>query len=229
VTIAERLRAIQERIEAAAARSGRSPKDITLVAVAKSVPCNQIARAIAAGVAHVGENRVQEAAEKVPVLGRQVEWHMVGHLQSNKARRALELFDWVHSVDSTRLLLRLDALATQMSANPRLLIQVNTSADGSRFGVAPADVKELVLRASECETVSVEGMMTIGPLTADENTVRCAFRRLRELAGEVRSLGLPRVHMRHLSMGMTADFEIAIEEGATIVRIGTALFGPRLT
>jgi len=228
-TIAERLDALNRRIERAAERSGRTRADIRLVAVAKTVPCEEIAHALAAGVTDIGENRVQEAERKIAVLGSQAIWHMVGHLQTNKVRKAVALFDWIQSVDSVRLLDRINRVAAELGRRPSVLLQVNTTGETSKFGVEPAAIGDLVYFASECEHLSVEGLMTIGPLTEIESQTRQAFQRLRLLAEDTRRWTLPRISMRHLSMGMTSDFEIAIEEGATMVRIGTALFGPRPT
>jgi hypothetical protein len=228
-TIAERLVILNERIERAAERSGRTRADVRLVAVAKTVPCDDIALAIAGGVTEVGENKVQEAERKVAVIGNQVLWHMVGHLQTNKVKKAVGIFDWIQSVDSIRLLDRVNRAALELDRRPSVLLQVNTSGEDSKFGVDPSELTDLVHLASECEGVRVEGLMTIGPMTDIESQTRQAFQRLRLLAEDIRRWNVPRVSMRHLSMGMTGDFEIAIEEGATIVRIGTAIFGPRPT
>lgn len=227
-TVAERLAILNERIARAAERSGRTRDDIRLVAVTKGVPCDQIGLALAAGVTEIGENRVQEAERKISLMGSQAIWHMVGHLQTNKVKKAVLLFDWIQSVDSIRLLDRLNRVAIDMGRRPTLLIQVNTSEETSKFGVTPSALADVVHFASECEGVDVEGLMTLGPRTDIESQTRQAFQRLRLLAEEIQRWNLPRVSMRHLSMGMTSDFEIAIEEGATMVRIGTALFGPRL-
>lgn len=227
MSIAQRLQQLNERIAVAAERAGRSVSDVQIVAVAKMIPCDQIALAIAAGVTRIGENHVQDAIEKRQVIGPQVEWHLVGHLQSNKVRKALQVFDWIHSIDSVSLLERADRVADELDATPHCLVQVNTSGEASKFGAAPTDLRAIVERASECRMLTIEGLMTIGPLTDDTAAIRDSFRRLRELANEVQAWGAPRVTMRHLSMGMTSDFAIAIEEGATMIRIGTAIFGPR--
>ncbi|MBM3214837.1 YggS family pyridoxal phosphate-dependent enzyme [Candidatus Poribacteria bacterium] len=225
--IADRLSDLQSKVADAASRSGRRADDVLIVAVSKMVPCESIAHAIAAGIQHVGENKVQEADPKIGVLGRQVTWHMVGHLQTNKVKRAVELFDWIQSVDSVRLLDRINRQAEALEMTPRVLLQVNTSGEPSKFGASPGDLETLVHFASECRHVGVEGLMTIGPLTHDEAAVRKSFQRLRTLAETARSWKLPRVSFAHLSMGMSGDYVTAIEEGATIIRIGSAIFGPR--
>ena len=225
----ERIVAVERRIAEAAARAGRSAEEVRLIAVTKTVPVERIREAIAAGLTRFGENRVQEALPKIDAIGADVEWHLIGHLQRNKARRAVERFDWIHSIDSVRLLQRVDRIATELGRSPRLLVQVNTSGEPSKFGVAPEQVTAILEAAAGCETVTIDGLMTIGPLTDDREAIRRAFRLLRTLAEEARGLGSPRVPMTHLSMGMTADFEIAIEEGATMVRVGSAIFGPRRT
>ncbi|GIX06893.1 MAG: YggS family pyridoxal phosphate enzyme [Candidatus Poribacteria bacterium] len=225
----ERLREVQERIAEAAARAGRSPEEILLVAVTKTVPVERIQEAIAAGVEHFGENRVQEAEPKIEAIGHAVTWHFIGHLQSNKVRRAVAAFDWIQSVDGPKLLDRIERSARTLGRRPRLLIQVNVTGEPSKHGISPDRLKRLLDQAAPYEHVSIEGLMTIGPLTEDTETIRSAFRRLRELAEAVRQANYPNVQMRHLSMGMSNDYEIAVEEGATMVRLGTAIFGPRPT
>lgn len=217
--VAAALAAVRARIASAAARSGRRPGDITLVAVGKGVGADRIREALAAGVTDLGESRVQEAGPKIEALGRGPRWHLVGHLQRNKAARAGSLFDVIHSVDSARLLEELDARA----ARPLdVLLQVNVAREPQKSGVSPEALPELVRGAAALRRVRVVGLMTIAPLGADPARVRAVFRRLRELRAEAgRLLGAP---LRHLSMGMSDDFELAVEEGATMVRIGRAIF-----
>lgn len=194
----------------------------------KDVPAELVRVALEAGVRDVGENRVQEGVAKRAALAGEfpsVDWHFIGHLQTNKAARAAENFDLIHSLDSPRL-----AEAISRSASRRavpVLIQVNVSGEGTKFGVPPGEVESLARAVSRLPGLELRGLMTIAPLTDDPETVRPVFRYLRELAGEVDRLRLPGVRMELLSMGMSQDYEVAVSEGATLVRIGTAIFGPR--
>ena len=213
---------VRERIAAAARRSGRRPEDVALVAVTKGVDPDRIRAAIAAGVADLGESRVQEAASKIEAVGRSVRWHLVGHLQRNKAARAVALFDVIHSVDSAVLLAELSARAEHQLD---VLLQVNIARAPQKHGVLPDALPALVRDAAGLRRVRIAGLMTIAPQVPEPEQARSVFRRLRELRGELgRLLGAP---LPHLSMGMTDDFEVAVEEGATLVRIGRAIFGAR--
>ncbi|MDA1190288.1 MAG: YggS family pyridoxal phosphate-dependent enzyme [Candidatus Poribacteria bacterium] len=225
--LVERLTEIRGRIADAARRAGRSPDEITLIAVSKTMPVNLIAEALDAGVTDLGENRVQEGEEKIPALPNRATWHLIGHLQSNKAKRAVELFEWIQSVDSLKLLQRLDRIATELGKRPRLLLQVNATGNPNQSGVSPTDVTSFIAAASEYTSVSVEGLMAIAPFTTDDSQLRRAFASVRELADRHHSTDIGSTQLRHLSMGMTGDFEISIEEGATMVRIGSAIFGAR--
>lgn len=214
----------RERIATAARRSGRRPEDVTLIAVTKEVGVGSIRAAIAAGVADLAESRVQEASPKIHELGRAARWHLVGHLQRNKAARAVELFDVIHAVDGRGILREL----SKRASHPReVLIQVNVAAEPQKHGVAPEDVFELAAWAAELPALRIVGLMTIAPLVENPETVRAVFRRLRELRDELNARVAFRAPLRHLSMGMTDDFEVAIEEGATMVRIGRGIFGER--
>jgi PLP dependent protein len=236
MTIAERYARIQERIAAAARAAGRRPEEVTLVAVTKTHPPELIAELIAAGARDLGENRVQEAATKVAVIGRAVaNWHLIGHLQRNKARPAAELFDLVHSIDSLRLA---EALARNLPAGRRLpvLLQLNVSGEASKEGFALAgglsNRAGLAALLPELEqivampTLEVRGLMTVAPIVDHPEQARPNFRALRELRDEL-ARRLPAASWDQLSMGMTDDFEAAIAEGATIVRVGRAIFGER--
>jgi PLP dependent protein len=207
---------VQEAVARACARVGRSPDDVLLIAVSKTMDVERVRLAIAAGVAALGENRVQEAKEKIEALGRPVPWHLIGSLQTNKARDAARLFDWIHSVD------RLD-LAQELSRRAdralNILLQVNLGDEPQKGGVAPAELKRLHEMVAALPNLKVRGLMAIPPATEQPEQARPFFRQLRELREQ---LGL-----EHCSMGMSADFEVAIEEGATMVRVGTAIFGPR--
>jgi hypothetical protein len=219
--IAENLRRVRERIDAACRRAGRSPDEVTVVGISKGFPISAVVAAYEAGLSDVGENRVQEAAAKIPAAaaqGARPRWHLVGHLQTNKVKTALGLFDIIHSVDSLRLA---EMISREAGAGARapVLLEVNVAGEESKFGLAPDEVASALARARALPNVDVQGLMTVAPLAADAEEVRPVFRRLRELG---KSLGL-----RHLSMGMSDDFEVAVEEGATLVRIGRAIFGPR--
>lgn len=212
---------------AACLRAGRRPEDVKLVAVSKTVAPERIRQAFGAGLRDFGENRIQEAEAKRPALADlDVTWHLVGHLQTNKAKPARELFQWIHSVDSLRLAERLDKVATPGGRLP-ILLEVNLGEEPSKFGVRAEEVVELAEKVGRLPSVELRGLMVIPPFFEDPNQARPFFRRLRELAASIASRNLPGVSMQELSMGMSHDFEEAIEEGATIVRIGTAIFGPR--
>jgi PLP dependent protein len=229
MSIEENIARVRERLAAACQRSGRSAAEVKLVAVSKTVPVDRIRLAYEAGVRDFGENRVQEAEAKRPALSDlTATWHLIGHLQSNKARPARELFHWVHSVDSLRLAARLDKSAVCSGERLQVLLEVNLGEEVSKAGVKENEVLELARQVAGLETIELRGLMTIPPFLDDPEQVRPYFRRLRELAAKIESANLPGVAMQDLSMGMSHDFEVAIEEGATIVRVGTAIFGERL-
>ena len=218
--IAENLRRVQERVDAACRRAGRSPAEVTLVGISKSFPASAVVAAYAAGLRDMGENRVQEAAAKIPpaaAQGATPRWHLVGHLQSNKVKTALGLFDIIHSVDSLRLA---EAISRQATKPTPVLLEVNVAGEESKFGLRPEELAETLAQARSLPNVDVRGLMTVAPLVEDAEAVRPVFRRLRELAG---ALALP-----ELSMGMSDDFEVAVEEASTMIRIGRAIFGPRV-
>jgi len=226
------LARVQEQIANAAARASRNPNEITLVAVSKTHPIEIILEAYAAGLRHFGENRVEEAAEKIPVINPQVQgivWHLVGHLQSRKAKDAAALFDIVHSIDSVSLAQKLDARAAALGKTIPILLEVNTSGEASKFGFAlnaRENFFDAVRQILECPHLDVQGLMTIAPIVEKPEHARPYFRALRELRDEL-CQRFPNRAWQHLSMGMTDDFEAAIAEGATIVRIGRAIFGER--
>ena len=227
VDIRANVKRVKERVAEAALRAGRDPSEITIVAVSKNFPVEAIEEAIEAGITDIGENRVQEAEAKFNRIGRVVRWHMVGHLQRNKVKKALNIFDLIHSVDSVRLLEELEKRAAQRGEVVEVLVQVNTSGEETKFGLKPEEVEGFMEIAAQKEHVRVLGLMTIGPLVDDPEKARPCFAMLREIKERIEGMKLPNVEMRHLSMGMTNDFEVAIEEGADMVRIGRAIFGPR--
>jgi pyridoxal phosphate enzyme (YggS family) len=225
----QRLDRIRERIAAAALRSGRRPEEITLVAVSKTHSAETIQQAIAAGATDLGENRVQEADAKIPLVGRKAaRWHLIGHLQSNKARRAVELFDVVHSLDSSALARRLDRVCGEVGRKELpVLIQIDLGKEATKSGAAETELPKIIEVIKQTETLRLLGLMTLPPFFDDPNLARPFFRRLRQLRDELRAEGAFGDQSGELSMGMTNDFEIAIAEGATMVRVGTAIFGAR--
>lgn len=215
------------RIAAAAARAGRDPSEVTLVAVTKNVDAGRVALAAKAGVSDFGENRVQEAAEKIPLVDADVAWHFVGHLQRNKARDAVELFSLIHSLDSMKLAHELNRRCDMADSAIDLLLQVNISGEETKFGVPPEMAKDFLLEVARHERLRVRGLMTIAPYSDDPEDARPWFSQARQLMGELGRLSISNVRMDELSMGMSGDYEVAIEEGATIIRVGTAIFGER--
>jgi PLP dependent protein len=225
LNIIENLAAVRSRIDSAARRAGRSSASINLIAVSKTHPIQVIQAALQAGQLIFGENRVQEAKPKISALPARLRWHLIGHLQSNKVRLALPLFELIHGVDSLELLADIDRIAGELGLFPRILLQVNVSGEASKFGFAPVKLLESVEKIVCFERLQIEGLMTIPPLAlAAEHSRRyfVALRELRDRLGQECRFPLP-----ELSMGMSNDFEVAIEEGATMVRIGTAVFGQR--
>lgn len=228
MTIERRLSEIRRRVEAATGRSGRPKNTVRVIAVSKYRTVEEIEDAFSAGVTEIGENRVQEAEHKHPLLqDRELVWHLVGHLQSNKARRAVQMFDWIHSVDSVKLAERIDRLAGESGKRQRVLVQVDLAGEETKAGLPAARLFETLEQMSRLEHLSVEGLMVLPPYLPDPEGVRPYFSRLRALRDEAAERDLLAGPLAELSMGMTHDFEVAIEEGATMVRIGTAIFGER--
>lgn len=225
----ERIESVLEKIEKAAAKSGRKLNDITLVAVTKTVPVEKIKEAYNLGIKIFGENRVQEARWKIEQLkDLDIEWHMIGHLQRNKAKYAVRLFSMIQSVDSYELACELEKRAFLYNIKEvPVLIEVKISPEETKFGIPPEGVPPLIERISkELKRVKIKGLMTIAPFVPAEET-RPYFQKVKRLFDDLDALDFPGVEMRYLSMGMSNDFEVAIEEGANMVRIGTAIFGPR--
>jgi len=231
MAIAENIARVQERLAAAARRARRHPDAITLMGVSKTFPVEAIREAHAAGLRVFGENRVQEFAEKALGVSELVgaEWHLIGHLQSNKASKAAEIFHAVDAVDSLRLAEKLDAAANKLGKKLALLIEVNIGGETAKSGLAAgsAEFAQLLQAAERLEHLEIRGLMTIPPFTENPEDARPFFRRLRELRDATAMRRLARVRMETLSMGMSHDFEVAIEEGSTCVRVGTAIFGER--
>jgi PLP dependent protein len=231
MTIGDNIAAIRERIAGAAQRAGRSASDIALMAVTKTHPAERIVEAYEAGHRLFGENRVQEFAEKFPALTNlpDADFHMIGHLQSNKAGKAVEVFHAVDSLDSAKLGERLNAAAAKAGKTIDVLIEINIGGEEVKSGIAPdsVELEELLAAVPAWESVRVRGLMTVPPFTEDPEGARPYFRRLRELRDCLAARNLPAVSLDQLSMGMSHDFEVAIEEGSTCVRVGTAIFGAR--
>jgi len=231
MSIAENIARVKERIAIAARRAGRNADGITLMAVSKTFPPERIREAYAAGLRVFGENRVQEFSAKVELLRdtANVEWHLIGHLQTNKAAKAAELFTAIDSIDSVRLAARLNAAAEKLGATLPVLIEINAGGEEAKSGVAPgsAELEEILAVARDWKHLHVRGLMTVPPYTDDPEGARPFFRCLRKMRDQIAACGLPAISMDVLSMGMSHDFEVAIEEGSTCVRVGTAIFGVR--
>jgi pyridoxal phosphate enzyme (YggS family) len=227
--IARRLAEIKDRIAAAARRAGRDPAQVRLVAVSKTVGLEALREAVAAGQRLFGENYLQEALEKITALGPEAEWHFIGHLQSNKAKAAVGRFALIHSLDRLSLAEALEKAAARLGTVQGVLVQVNLAGEASKSGVAPEAAAELLQALKRFPHLRVMGLMTLPPFFPDPEAVRPYFRALRELRDRLKAQGLADTGLPELSMGMSGDFEVAVEEGATLIRVGTALFGPRPT
>lgn len=234
-SISDRLTEIRGRIASAARSAGRDPSSVRLVAVSKTFPIEAVAEAFAAGQRDFGENRVQEALPKIELALQKIErsadqsirWHLLGHLQTNKARKAAPAFAVIQSVDSVELIHKLDQAAADTHHAPELLIQVDLAGEATKFGVPPAEVPRLFDAAAACRAARVIGLMTLPPAPETPEDSRRWFRQLRELRDAWQASGIPAAMLRELSMGMSGDYEVAVEEGATMVRVGTAIFGSR--
>ena len=224
-SILDNLERVREQIAQAAAKAGRDVKDVELVAIAKTHPAEKVREAVEAGQTFFGESRVQEARAKIPELSSNIRWHFVGHLQKNKVRQALPLFEMIHSVDSLALAQDINRIAEEEGLYPRVLLEVNVAGEGSKFGFAPDDLREQMEMLLALPRLSIEGLMCIPPLAVESEDSRKFFVQVRELRDSLEkefNMKLPQ-----LSMGMTQDFPIGIQEGATLVRVGTAIFGER--
>ncbi len=224
-TIGENLQRVRATMADAARKAGRSADDVRLVAVSKTHPAESVRVAHAAGQSLFGESRVQEARVKIPELPSSLEWHFIGHLQKNKIRHALPLFDLFHSVDSLALAQEMNRIADEVGSRPRVLLEVNVSGEGSKFGFRPETLRSAMAELLALPRLTIEGLMTVPPLAPEAEASRKFFVQLRELRDALQ--GEFQVQFAELSMGMTNDYPIAIEEGATMVRVGTAIFGER--
>ena len=228
-TLAERLADVRNRIELAARRADRSPEQVALIAISKTHPTAVLREALEAGITDLGENRVQEAEGKISELGRTAaRWHLVGHLQTNKAAKAVKLFDCIHSLDSIDLARRLDSVCvTEGRAELSVLVQIDLGGEQTKTGIDPRGLPQLLAALKECQRLRLRGVMTLPPYFENPDCARPYFKTLRELRDELHTQGHFGEREGELSMGMSHDFEIAIEEGATMVRVGTAIFGER--
>jgi pyridoxal phosphate enzyme (YggS family) len=228
LSISGQLTLIRQRIDAAARSAGRVPSTIRLVAVSKTFPVGAVREAWAAGQRDFGENRVQEALQKIGgTADLDIRWHLLGHLQTNKARKAAAAFAVIQSVDSVDLLEKLDRAAAETGTRPELLVQVDLAGEATKFGAPPAGARRILDAAARCTAARVTGLMTLPPVPDIPEDARPWFRQLRELRDRWLAEGVPAAMLGELSMGMSADFEVAVQEGATIVRVGTAIFGSR--
>ena len=223
----EQLDDVKKRIEDACKRAGRDPSEVTLIAVSKTKPLSDIEEVLDLGIHEFGENKVQELVDKYEHIKEPVNWHMIGHLQTNKVKYIVDKVKLIHSVDSLKLANTISKEAVKKGVNVDVLIEVNVANEESKFGVGLDEAKDLVKSVSALPNIFVKGLMTIAPFVDNPLDNREVFRSLHDMALEIEALNIPGVSMKELSMGMTNDFEVAIEEGATYVRVGTAIFGAR--
>lgn len=225
MSIRKNLERIKEKIRVKSELVGRDPQEITLVAVTKTVKADRIEEAIAAGVNIIGESRIQEAKEKYRKVESRIIWHLVGHLQRNKAKDAVKIFDLIHSVDNAELAKEIDKQAKKIGKIQKILVEANVSGEESKYGLNPEGVITFLQEVSGLPNIKVEGLMTMAPFYENPEDCRPCFRKLRELREEVKAKNIKNVEMTYLSIGMSNDFEVAIEEGSNMVRIGRAIFG----
>src|SRR6185503_14846204 len=227
--IAQNIRDVRRRIDAAAQRSGRDSSNITLIAVSKTFTADDVRAAAAAGQTQFGENRVQEGLDKIEALkDLGLTWHLIGHLQSNKAKKAAAAFSWIQSIDSVELLRKIDGAAVEHGTRPRVLVQADLANEATKFGADAAVVSDLVKAALDARAVDLRGLMIVPPIPDTPDASRPWFKRLRDLRDSLVAGGTPSDRLSELSMGMSDDFEVAVEEGATMVRVGSAIFGRRV-
>jgi len=224
MNIKENLEKIQETIAQAAQKSGRSPQEITLVAVTKTMPVEIIKQAISYGIRIIGENKIQEAKTKKAAITEEIKWHMIGHLQTNKVKDAVQIFDLIHSVDSLKLALEINKKAADLNKIMPILLEVNISQEPSKYGLTKDDTSYLLEKIAHLNNIKIKGLMTMAPYEAPETEIRKIFSELRELKNKIREQKINNIAMDYLSMGMSSDYHLAIEEGANMVRIGSALF-----
>ncbi|HIS47551.1 MAG TPA: YggS family pyridoxal phosphate-dependent enzyme [Candidatus Scybalocola faecigallinarum] len=225
--IAQNIKIVRDNIEKACSRCGRDPKEVTLIAVSKTKPVEDVRAAMAAGMEYFGENKVQELTMKMDTITEPLHWNMIGHLQKNKVKYIVGRAELIHSVDSLDLAQKIQSEAAKKNAVANILLEVNVSGEESKFGIRPEQLEDLVRQIAVLPNVHIKGLMTVAPFTEDPEENRQYFRNLRNLAVDIKSKNIDNVTMSVLSMGMTGDYMVAIEEGATMVRVGTGIFGER--
>ncbi len=229
VNIERNIEQVWERISKAAARCGRLPEDIHLIAVSKTIEPERIIAAIDAGIINLGENRVQEINEKYDIIKRNCNWHLIGHLQTNKVKYIIGKVKLIHSVDRLELVEEIQKRASKAGIIADILVQINVADESTKFGIKPDEARNFVRLASSYRNLMVKGVMTVAPKCVNPEEVRWVFREMREIFIDIKKENIDNIDMKYLSMGMSNDFEVAIEEGANMVRIGTAIFGKRQT
>lgn len=227
MTLDKNIQAILERVDKAAVKASRNPKDIQLIAVTKTVDVDVIKKAIEFGITDVGENKVQELTRKYEEIGSVVKWHLIGHLQRNKVKYIIDKVDLIHSLDSYRLAEEINKKAREIDRVIECLLQVNVSGEETKYGVDTEGAKKLIKEVSMLKNVKIVGLMTMAPYVENQEETRQYFRDLKVLSEEISEMKLENVEMKHLSMGMSNDFDIAVEEGATLIRVGSSIFGER--
>ena len=227
MSVVENIQNVRAKIAAAAEKSGRTAEDVLLLAVSKTKPVEMIYEAIACGETEFGENKVQEMCDKIEVIKEPVHWHLIGHLQTNKVKYIIDKVDMIHSVESLKLAEEIEKRAAQKDIVMDILIEVNMAAEESKFGVKPEDTEALLREIAKMQHIRVRGLMTVAPFVENQEENREVFRQMRELLVDMNGKKIDNIKMDTLSMGMTGDYEVAIEEGATIVRVGTGIFGER--
>ncbi len=227
MTLEKNIRNVLDKVEKAADTSNRNYEDIKLIAVTKTVDVDIIKEAIDCGIEHIGENKVQELMRKYEEIGPVVKWHLIGHLQRNKVKYIIDKVDFIHSLDSYRLAKEIDKRAGEINRVIKCLLQVNISGEETKYGVSPDDAKELLKEINTLDNVKVVGLMTLAPHVEDKEETRQYFKGLRNLSDDISKMNLDNIEMKYLSMGMSNDFEVAVEEGANFIRVGSSIFGKR--
>ena len=225
--ISKNIKTVMEKVEKAAQKSGRRVEDITVIAVSKTVEVERIRVALEEGFVDLGENKVQELMEKYDALGENCQWHLIGHLQTNKVKYIIDKVRMIHSVDSIELAEEIQKRALKVNRTIDILIQVNVSGEESKFGISPGEVEAFIRKLSTFDHIKVKGLMTIAPYAENQEDIRGVFKQLKKIFIDINAENIDNINMEFLSMGMSNDFEVAIEEGANIVRIGTLIFGKR--
>lgn len=223
----DNLKIVESNIQAACMRSGRKRDEVTLIAVSKTQPLDLINEVYSNGIRNFGENKVIELVNKADILPKDIKWHLIGHLQRNKVKNIIKRVELIHSVDSYRLAEQINTESEKADCNTDILIQVNVSGENTKFGISPDETEALARKIAELKRIHIKGLMTIAPFTLEPEENRIYFRKLKQLSVDIQGKNIDNIDMRELSMGMTGDYEIAIEEGATFVRVGTGIFGER--